>query len=90
MILYTDSLNAQYTGGIMSPAIRYAHVNDFSNILDEIRTGNLPTNTNQPFDVNYELKQPESSQETPPWMSNTNYVNTLSSCGYNSNPWSTF
>ena len=76
MIIYTDAVSSQFGEKGLSPAITYACINDFSTILDEIRKGNLPTNTNQPFDVNYDLKQPESSDvNTPPWMISQDYVN---------------
>lgn len=86
MIIYTDG-NAQRFGGNLSPAMVYQHITDFSQVLAEIESGNLPTNSGQPFDVNYDLKQQTDTDENrPPWVSRTDYNNAPSSGFFN--PWS--
>lgn len=86
MIIYTDE-STQRFGGDISPAMTYHHLNDFSHILAEIECGNLPTNTGQPFDVNYDLKQQMDTDENrPPWVNRTDYNDTPSGGFFN--PWS--
>jgi hypothetical protein len=65
MIMFTDQ-SAAFGGKAYSPAITLLHQNDFGRILDLIADGTIPTATGQPFDVNYDLKQPGG--EVPPWM----------------------
>lgn len=54
MDMYYDSSQAELfsdDGEEMTPYHRMIMVNDFSKILDEIASGNIPTNTGQPFPV---------------------------------------
>jgi hypothetical protein len=84
MIIYTD--NSTMFGAALTPAHTYAATSDFSNILHDIERGLIPTNTQQPFPVVWENEgKPDPYDDTPPWISNTNYPD-VPSDGF-VNPW---
>ena len=76
-IIYTDQLASGNGGPInTTPAAIYAGVRDFATILDNIASGEIPSNTGQPFPVNWNDKGKDlpwfegGPSNTNPWNSN--------------------
>lgn len=81
MIIYTDSIGTNISGVEMTPAHVYGVTRDFSTILDEIANGNLPTNTQQPFPVNW--SNDDSGNNESPWSPDNQQYYQQSSSFYN-------
>lgn len=54
---------------IMTPAHNYAGTTDFADILDDMKHGNFPTGTGQPFPVNFDEPSSEVDSASP-WVNN--------------------
>lgn len=71
MLIYTDEIQSKF--GNMTPALAFQETTDFSAILSEIESGNIPSGTGQPFPV--EDYKEKTQNDLPPWIANnTNYV----------------
>lgn len=62
MVIYTEGNSIALELDKMTPAQRFIGVTDFDQILREIDCGNIPTNTGEPFPVNWK----EDENQDPP------------------------
>ena len=65
MMLFIDDNSSLFgqDGVELTPALTHFATTDFAAILDDLVKGNIPTNTGQPFNVNW--KQPTESDRVP-------------------------